>query len=127
MNSNIKIFSLFLSSCLLLITGCTTLINLSLASSEVVEIKDLNNEELLQNSLKVEGTVEKVIPLLSSHLYLLKDEAQLIWVLTHNQPPQKSESITIEAFLRNQKIVIEGKEYSEFYLEEIDRIPNVME
>ena len=122
MKSNINFFPLLLISCLLAITGCQNLIDLSIASPEVIKISEVKNEELLQNSLKVQGTVEKVIPLLDSSVYLLKDETELIWVVTNNKPPKKLESVTIEALLKHEKIVIDGEEHSEYYLEEVERL-----
>ena len=119
---NFNLFGLLLFSCFIGITGCTNLINFSLASSEILSIAEIKNEELLDNSLTVQGTVEKVIPLLDSYLYLLKGNSQLIWVLTNNNPPSKFQFVTINALLKKEKIVIEGEEQSEFYLEEIDRI-----
>jgi hypothetical protein len=121
MKSNINFSHLLLISCLLTITGCQNVIDLSVASPEVIKISEVKNEQLLQNSLTVQGTVEKVIPLLDSSVYLLKDETELIWVLTNNEPPRKLESVTIEAMLKNEKIVIDGEEYSEYYLQEVDR------
>lgn len=110
------------------ITGCSNLANFSLAVPEVLTIAEIKNEELLEKSLKLQGKVEKVIPLLDSYLYLLQDQDQSIWVMTNDNAPTKSQLVTIEALLKQEKIVIEGEEKSEFYLEEIDRIvPEVKE
>ena len=121
MKSNINFFRLLFTSCVLFITGCHSLLNLSVASPQVMKIEEIKNEQLLQSSLTVEGTVQKVIPLLDNWVYLLKGESELIWVVTSQQPPQKLESVTIEALLKNETIVIDGEEYSEFYLQEIER------
>lgn len=106
----------------LAITGCSNLANFSLAVPEVLTIEQVKNEELLQKSFKLQGKVEKVIPLLDSYLYLLKDKDQSIWVMTNNNAPAKFQLVTIEGFLKKEKIVIEGEEKSEFYVEEIERI-----
>jgi hypothetical protein len=42
--------------------------------------------------------------------------------MTNKNAPTKLQLVTIEALLKKEKIVIDGEEKSEFYLEEIDRI-----
>ena len=115
---------LLLTCSFVAITGCASLMNFSFASAQIRDIQEVKNEELLDNPLIVEGVVEKVIPLLDEHMYLLKDDTELIWVITKNQPPNKLEPLKIKGQLKNEKIVFEDEEYSEFYLEEIDRLVN---
>lgn len=121
MNFNLSRWLLVFS--VIAITGCSNFSNLTLASPDVFSVPDIKNEELLENSLTVQGTVEKIIPLLDSSLYLLTGNNQSIWVITHTSPPTKSQLVTINALLKKEKIIIEGEEKSEFYLQEIDRIP----
>jgi 6-phosphogluconate dehydrogenase (decarboxylating) len=113
---------LLLICCFVAITGCSNLANFTLASPEVADITDIKNEEFLEKTIKIQGKVEKIIPLLNSYLYLLKEENQSIWVMTNKNAPTKLQLVTIEALLKKEKIVIDGEEKSEFYLEEIDRI-----
>ncbi len=115
-------FSSFVFASFLTITGCTNLIGLTIASPETIDVEAVKKEELIDDSLKVTGIVEKIIPMLDYTAYLLRDDQELIWVTTNKKAPKKFEAVTIKALIKNQVMIIEGEEYNEFYLEEIERI-----
>ena len=114
--------SLLLTCGFVAISGCTNLINLSIASDDIVTIEQIKNEELLDTTLTITGKVEKVVPLVNSSAYAISDGNELIWVTTNEKPPTISTEITIEATVQNKMITIDQQQYPEYYLAEVQRI-----
>ena len=122
MLSNNYLASLLLTCGFVAISGCSVLTNLSIASDDIVTIEQIKNEELLETSLTITGKVEKAVPLLNSFAYAISDGNELIWVTTAEQPPELLTEITIEATVKNKIMTIDGQEYPDYYLAEIQRI-----
>ena len=112
--------SLFLSCVFMIIAGCGN--KGSIASDNKSPIETIKDEQLLDTSLTITGKVDQVVPLLDSYAYAITDGQESIWVITTEQPPQKLTSITIEATVNNKIISIDGEEYPEYYLTELQRI-----
>ena len=122
MLSNNYLASLLLTCGFVTISGCSVLTNFSIASDDIVMIEQIKNEQLLETSLTITGKVEKAVPLLNSFAYAISDGNELIWVTTAEQPPELLTEITIEATVKNKIMTIDGQEYPEYYLAEIQRI-----
>ena len=122
MVSSNYIASLLLTCGFVAISGCTNLINFSIASDNVVTIEQIKSEELLNTTLTITGKVEKTVPLLNSFAYAIADGNELIWVTTGEQPPELLTEITIEATVKNKIVTIDDQQYPEYYLTEIQRI-----
>jgi hypothetical protein len=104
------------------ITGCDYLIHLGLASPQLIEINRIAERKNKQTPIRVQGKVEKIVPLLNSSAYELKDLTGSIWIVTKNNLPKQGETITIEALPQYQNIIIGQENLGEFYLQEIKEI-----
>lgn len=104
------------------LSGCKYLINLGFASPQLIEINQIQLEKHQQNPITVTGKVAKIVPLLNSSAYELKDQTGSIWVVTNNNLPQVGEEITVEAMAEYQEIVIDSENLGGLYLREIKQI-----
>lgn len=86
------------------------------ASPQVVNIGDIAEKDISDEKIKVEGTVNKIIPLLDRQGFEIKDPTGSIWVITHKNVPKIGDRITVEGILKSKDIVIDGEEFKEFYL-----------
>ncbi len=106
-------------------TGCDYLINLGLASPQVIEIEEIGaktNNKNKDNPIRVQGKVEKIVPLLGSSAYELRDVTGSIWIVSKNNLPPVGEKITVEGIPQYQEIVVGSENLGSFYLEEIKQV-----
>jgi hypothetical protein len=104
------------------VSGCNYLIDLGLASPQLIEINQIEQQKNRQRPIRVYGTVAKIVPLINSSAYQLKDSSGLIWIVTDNNLPQLGEQLTVEALPEYQEIMIDNENLSGFYLKEIQQI-----
>lgn len=106
------------------LSGCNYLINLGFASPPLIEISQIEEQKDKNEVIKVRGKVEKIVPLLNSNVYELKDKTGSIWIVTSNTLPRIGEQITIEGKTEYQKITIGNENLGQFYLTEIKKVNN---
>jgi membrane protein implicated in regulation of membrane protease activity len=65
------------------------------------------------------GKVINVAPFLRGGAYQLEDNTGSIWVITEEDLPTKGEQIKIKGIIKQENIVIETQDFSEYYLFEL--------
>jgi len=104
-------------------TGCDYLIYLGLASPQVITIEQINQKNKTKKTpVRVQGKVEKIVPLLGSSAYEIKDLTGSIWIISSNTLPPVGKQITVEAIPQYQEITIGSENLGGFYLEEVKQI-----
>ncbi len=116
----LKSLSLLSLSFFFVITGCSNLIKFGLASPKFIEIGEVKNQNYSGKIIKVEGTVQKVIPLLDLKGFEIKDQTDSIWVVTQDNIPRVGDRISIGGKLKYKEIVIGEEKFNEFYLDSIE-------
>lgn len=92
------------------------------ASPQVIKISEIQNQDQATETIKVEGIVKKIIPLLDRQGFEVKDKTGSIWVVTQGNIPKIGDLISVEGRLKYQEIVIGGEKHNEFYLESIEEV-----
>lgn len=87
-----------------------------MASPQVVEINEIKNHHST-NIVKIEGTVERIIPLLDQKGIEIKDQTGTILVVTNNNISKVGDRISLEGVLKQKEIIIGGEIFKEYYLE----------
>ena len=102
------------------------LVSISLVScsfkQNAIAIKDINAKKS-EKVVRVEGTVKKIVPLISNGSYELQDNTGSIWVITSSNLPIVGTEITIRGKVQQKDITVEAKNLSEFYLVELQKLP----
>lgn len=83
-----------------------------------MEIKEIQNH--LSGTVKIEGTVVRIIPLLDRKAIEVKDDTGSIMVVTNNNIPKVGDRISLEGILKYKDILIGGEKLKEYYLEKIE-------
>lgn len=90
-----------------------------MASPEIVEINEIQNHNSTE-TLKIEGTVVKIIPLLDRKGVEIKDQTGSIWVVTNNNDiPKVGDRISLEGVLKQKDITIGEETFKEYYLQQV--------
>jgi len=103
------------------LSGCTYLINLGLASPPTVKVEEISQE---QNRIKVEGIVLNLIPLIDGFAYELEDETGSVWVVTGEQKPRVGDTLSVEGMVKYQDFMIDGEDQGSIYLEQVTILAN---
>jgi hypothetical protein len=103
------------------LSGCTYLINLGLASPPTVKVEEISQE---QNRIKVEGIVLSLIPLINGFAYELEDETGSVWVVTGEQKPRVGDTLSVEGMVKYQDFMIDGEDQGSIYLEQVTILAN---
>jgi hypothetical protein len=102
---------------LLIILGSKRVINFNFASSsKIIHVSQIKQDAGKSRRVKISGTVTKVIPLVSSVAYQVKDDTGEIWVLSENEAPQVDQNIIINGTLKYQNIKIGEEDFGSFYV-----------
>jgi hypothetical protein len=102
---------------LLIILGSKRVINFNFASSsKIIHVSQIKQDAGKSRRVKISGTVTKVIPLVSSVAYQVKDDTGEIWVLSENEAPQVDQNIIINGTLKYQNINIGEEDFGSFYV-----------
>lgn len=102
------------------ITSCSYLIKLGFASPEVTEISEIQNQDQATETIKIEGIVKKIIPLIDRKGFEVKDQTGSIWVVTQGNIPKIGDRISVEGRLKSQEFIIGEEHFKEFYLESME-------
>lgn len=76
-----------------------------------------------RDAVYLAGTVGRQLPLVGQGLYELTDDSGSIWVLSAAAPPPQGDSITLQATIRYEQILLRGQDIGEYYAEELERLP----
>ncbi len=123
MGLRIAILSLVLGGLL----GCSELVNLSFISSainrrNITEISQLKQEENLNSTVYLQGTVGKRVRFVDSGAYQLQDDTDSIWVFTDRSLPNRGDRLAIKGKVEYKSIPIEEQELGELYIVEIEQL-----
>lgn len=89
-----------------------------MASPQVVEIKEIQNQDSTQ-IVRIEGTVERIIPLLDRKAMEIKDQTGTILVVTNHNISKVGDRISLEGVLKHKEIIIGGETFKEYYLQQV--------
>lgn len=93
--------------------------------------KNIHIENITQKKLGrkvyVTGKVKEIVPLINTAGYRLQDDTGSVWVITSHSLPTLGAEITIEGRIKIQDIKVNDKNLSEFYLVELQKLPQVSE
>lgn len=68
------------------------------------------------------GQVTRNLPLLNGALYQVTDPSGAIWVQTSGDPPPLNQSVSLQAIIRHESILMQGQDIGETYAEELERV-----
>jgi hypothetical protein len=101
------------------LAGCGT-VNFSSMNAIGANITPISQLTPQQNNstVYIQGKIEKHIPLLNKHAYLLKDSTSSIVVLTNQTDLRVGSQVVFKGQLRYKSIPLAGQEQGGIYLEE---------
>lgn len=76
-----------------------------------------------RDTIYLAGTAGRQLPLVGQGLYELTDDSGSIWVLSAAAPPPQGEPVTLRAAIRYEQILLRGQDIGEYYVEELERLP----
>jgi len=88
----------------------------------VTTIGDVQKSSPKSSTVYLEGEVGKLVPLLESSAYELKDSTGSIWVVTKQIAPNQKEQVLLKAKVQHKNIRVGGKTLKEVYVEEQQRL-----
>ncbi|AFZ46305.1 hypothetical protein Cyast_0325 [Cyanobacterium stanieri PCC 7202] len=101
-------------------TGCGYLIHGGFAGENQVTIEEIKTSADSENkSVKIEGNVTQVIPLVNGYAFEIEDNTGSIWVMTTGEKPEVGQKISTQATVNREEIMIAEQDMSSFYLQEI--------
>jgi hypothetical protein len=107
-----------LGCCLLGLTGCRGV-------TTVQDVQAHPHRNWLTSTVYLRGQVGDRAPLMDAQVYQLQDSTGKIWVLTKKDQIKTGDRVYIKGQVRFEKIVEEGQEFGEAYIEEQERLdPN---
>jgi hypothetical protein len=96
-------------------TGCSGL-------SSVAEVHKNPHRNWFNSTVYLQGKVSDRVPLLDAQVYLLEDSTGQVWVLTEKDTPQTGDVLQIKGQVRYEKILVEGQDFGEAYIEEQEQL-----
>jgi hypothetical protein len=90
-----------------------------LASPQVVEINEIQNQDSA-NIVKIEGSVERIIPLLDQKVIEIKDATgSILVVINSNNIPKVGDRMAVEGILKSKEIILDDEVVNEYYLQQV--------
>lgn len=86
--------------------------------SNVTPIREIKPKPDNQDTVYIQGKVEKRVPLMNKWAYQINDSTGKIWVVTNQNNVGEGKQIVIKGKVRYQSIPLSGKEFGEVYVEE---------
>jgi hypothetical protein len=108
---------LILSFLLLIFTGCGNF-PFGMGGNN---IRQLQRSKNFNSSVSIQGKVIAVAPFIKGGAYELSDQSGSIWVVTNQKLPDVGMSLSIQGNLQFQSITVEGQEFGEVYIKELQR------
>ncbi|BAZ42281.1 hypothetical protein NIES4101_82490 [Calothrix sp. NIES-4101] len=101
------------------LVGCgnTKFSSMNAIGTNITPIRQLTPQQK-DATVYIQGKVEKHIPLLNKHAYLLNDSTGKILVLTNQSGLRIGSQVVFQGQLRYQSIPLAGQEQGEIYVEE---------
>lgn len=98
-------------------------INLGL-KSDLVQIRDLTPAQDQNATVRLQGKVAAIVPLVDWQAYQLEDPTGKIWVLTNQANVQLADQVIVQGILRFHSIPVAGQDFGEAYVEQqqIERV-----
>ncbi|WP_052128592.1 hypothetical protein [Neosynechococcus sphagnicola] len=87
------------------------------AGGTLTPIHDLQQQPQTDSPVYLRGQVERQVPLLSGHVYELRDQTGSIWVFAPKTILTLGTEVTVQGTVRYQGAVVEGQEWGEVYVE----------
>lgn len=86
--------------------------------SNVTPIREIKPTPDKQQTVRIQGKVEKQVPLVQRWAYQINDSTGTVWVVTNHRNFQVGESVVIKGKVQYKSIAIADKDFGEVYLEE---------
>ena len=86
--------------------------------SNVTPIREIKPKQDNQDTVYIQGKVEKQVPLIKKWAYQINDSTGKIWVITNQNNVRQGKEIVIKGKVRYQSIPLAGQEFGEVYVEE---------
>ncbi|TAE54054.1 MAG: hypothetical protein EAZ76_14060 [Nostocales cyanobacterium] len=86
--------------------------------ANVTKIADIKPADNTENTVYIQGKVEKIAPLVKQKAYLIADATGKIWVVTNQGNLQVGQDVVFKGKIKYKSIPLAGQEYGEVYLEE---------
>ncbi|WP_017653224.1 hypothetical protein [Fortiea contorta] len=86
--------------------------------SNITPIRDIRPEQNNQDTVYIQGKVERQVPLLQRWAYQINDSTGKIWVVTNQTDLTAGKPVVIKGKVRYKSIPLASKEFGEVYLEE---------
>jgi hypothetical protein len=112
MVSRQHLFGLFI---LLWLEGCSGV-------STVRDVQTHPRRNWFNSTVYLRGQVSDRAPMLDAQVYQLEDGTGKVWVLTDKVTPKKGDSVYIKGKVIYEKILMEGEDFSEAYIEEQEQL-----
>jgi hypothetical protein len=106
------LFGVFL---LLGLGGCSGL-------STVRDVQAHPQRNWFNSTVYLRGKVSDRAPMLDAQVYQLEDSTGKVWVLTDKTTPKKGDSVYIKGKVIYEKILMEGQDLNEAYIEEQEQL-----
>jgi hypothetical protein len=90
--------------------------NLNIGAN-VTQIQKITQQDQ-NNTVYIQGKVEKTASLIKQKAYQINDSTGKIWVITNQGNFQVGEQVVLKGNVQYKSIPLAGKEYGEIYLEE---------
>ncbi len=109
-------------TCFLLagLIGCGhfSLSGVTAIGANTTPIQELRSQTETNETVYIQGKVERQVPLLKRHAYLINDSTGKIWAITNQTNLQEGQQVVIKGKLRYRSIPLAKQEFGELYLEE---------
>lgn len=83
----------------------------------ITEIKTITQEKK-DATVYIQGTIEKVAPLIKQKAYQINDSTGKIWIISNQTNRKLGEKVVFKGQVQYQSIPIANQEYGEIYLQE---------
>ncbi|NJO42570.1 MAG: hypothetical protein HC769_11090 [Cyanobacteria bacterium CRU_2_1] len=87
----------------------------------VRQVQEHPTRNWFNSTVQLKGTIGDRAPLIGAQVYQLQDETGTIWVLTTDTNLRSGERVVVQGKVLFQSIPIEGQEYGEVYIQELQR------
>lgn len=116
--------------CLGGLVGCGAVPNAALNSinvglkSDIVQIRNLAPAQNQNATVRLQGRITDIVPLVDWQVYQLEDATGKIWVLTNQKNIQLKDQVIVQGILRFHSIPVAGQDFGEAYVEQqqIERV-----
>ncbi|WP_231867008.1 MULTISPECIES: cytochrome c maturation protein CcmE [unclassified Anabaena] len=91
--------------------------NISFAAN-VTPIRELKSKADKKQTVRIQGTVEKQVPLVQRWAYMINDSTGTVWVVSNKNNFTEGQSVVIKGKVLYKSIAIADQDFGEVYLEQ---------